>query len=547
MSDMPPPGPGHSRRSFLRLGATLGATALLPVRRAGAQALSVRPDIASTAGSGMLDLYAKAVAKMQDPAINIPPQPYSWTFQAHIHGVPKDPFHPVESDGIYNGSAQLRQRIDLIYGNPAAGTPRAAWKAAALKTWATCPHGSPWFVAWHRWYIFYFEKIIRQMSGAPNFALPYWNYASNDSSSLQLPAPFQDSANPLYEDLRGLGFASGAGTGPQNVPMNNGGFLPFSQTDYNPALSATPLFPSDDDFFEPPDPRYYAFGLTGRLEIQPHDFVHVNIGGLMQNVPVAAIDPIFYVHHCQIDRLWAAWQAAPGSVYNWGNTATAPSQKIWGGRQFTFVGEGGKLVTVTAEGELSTKKMGYEYSSLPTATPPPVMAAAPPRPQAMAAAAPAQGGGLVVGSGGARATVKRGAAPPPGAAAAPQVTAAVPTTLVLKDVKLINRPPAPLHVFVNLPEGAAATLDSPYHVGTLNLFKWDTGSGGPVKDLPQTFGMGHTMPGTGDFTFRIGEVLERQKANNLWDGGDVSVTVTTLGADRSRGRTYVRIGQIVLM
>jgi tyrosinase len=125
--------------------------------------------------------------------------------------------------------------------------------------------------------------------------------------SLQLPVQFQDPTNPLYEDLRGLGFYNPAGAGAQNLPMNDGGYLPFPATDYSPALSATALFPSDDstNFANLPDPRYDVLGLAGRLEIQPHDNVHVNVGGLMSNVPVAAMDPVFFVHHCQIDRLWA--------------------------------------------------------------------------------------------------------------------------------------------------------------------------------------------------------------------------------------------------
>lgn len=291
----------------------------------------------------------------------------------------------------------------------------------------------------------------------------------------------------------------------------------------------------------PPKPQYYAMGLTGRLEIQPHDNVHDNVGGLMSNIPVAAMDPIFYVHHCQIDRLWATWQAATGSVYNWGTTATDPSEQDWGGRKFSFVGEGNKLVTVTAAGQLSTKRLGYEYATLPSARPSMAgVAAAAARPPAVAVAA-AQASGLSVGSEGARATLAPSPTPSP-QAVSPQVT-----TLVLKEVKLISRPPAPLHVFLNLPEGTAPTLDSSHYVGTLNFFNWDTKTGGPMLDMPGHGGSGHAMPGTGEFRFAVGDLLARQKADNLWTGGPVSVTITTLGADRSRGRTYVTIGQVQLL
>jgi tyrosinase len=48
-----------------------------------------------------------------------------------------------------------------------------------------------------------------------------------------------------------------------------------------------------------------------------HDMVHVDVGGAghMGNVPVAAFDPIFWLHHCQVDRLFCLWQAVYPTVY----------------------------------------------------------------------------------------------------------------------------------------------------------------------------------------------------------------------------------------
>ena len=163
---------------------------------------SVRPDINSTAGRTMVDLYAAAVKAMQDPAINYPPRPQSWTFQAYIHAVPLNPFDPANSGGL-RGSA-LRRRIDDIYGNPADGTSQAAWKQAAVQCRATCEHASPFFTTWHRWYLHYFERICRKMSGNTEFMLPYWNYASDIGPSLQLPdrirevSPDPENPNTLF-------------------------------------------------------------------------------------------------------------------------------------------------------------------------------------------------------------------------------------------------------------------------------------------------------------------------------------------------------------
>jgi tyrosinase len=44
-----------------------------------------------------------------------------------------------------------------------------------------------------------------------------------------------------------------------------------------------------------------------------HNGVHVWVGGTMSVIPTAPSDPVFWMHHANIDRLWAQWQTAhPG-------------------------------------------------------------------------------------------------------------------------------------------------------------------------------------------------------------------------------------------
>lgn len=529
-----------SRRDVL-LGGT-AATVVMFGQGAGAQpvATRLRPDIASSAGATMIRLYERAVRAMQDPDINYPPQPQSWTFQAYIHGVPENPFDPATSGGLRTGTAGLRKRIDLIYGNPASGSPQAAWKEAALNCWGTCTHFSPYFTTWHRWYIFYFERICREMCKDNSFQLPYWNYASNIGNSLQMPQAFwNNTSSRLYFDDRGLGFANPQGTGQQNVAMNNGGYMPYSQTDYGPALSAKVMFPSDATYAAPPSAAYFAFGFTGRLECQPHDNVHDNVGGWMANIPSAAGDPIFYVHHCQVDRLYASWEAVPGVTYNWGTTSTDPSEQTWKSQPAFFVDENGKLVKVLLGGAINTSSLGYGYDNLAT---PPSSQLLSLRAVAPAAAVPLQlaamrASNFSVGTGGTTAALQEGAAAPQ--AAAPSG----PTTLVLSDMKLLRRPPAPLSVFINLPKGTAPRLNDPYYVGTINLFNFDLGTGTPmVHDT----GAGHAMPG-GEMRFDVGEVLRQQRARGLWDGRGVTVSVMTIGADNPGDVTYLTIGSVTLL
>ena len=49
--------------------------------------------------------------------------------------------------------------------------------------------------------------------------------------------------------------------------------------------------------------------LTFQTQLESiHDGVHVWVGGTMESIATAAYDPIFWAHHCMIDRLWYLWQ-----------------------------------------------------------------------------------------------------------------------------------------------------------------------------------------------------------------------------------------------
>jgi tyrosinase len=489
----------------------------------------------------MIRLYAAAVEAMQQPAINYPPQPQSWMFQAYIHAVPANPFDPANSGGLRNGTPALAERVNQIYGAPAAGTPQEAWKQAALQCWGSCTHTSPYFTTWHRWYLYYFERICRAMCKDQTFMLPYWNYASDKGASLQLPTAFTDPKTRLIFDDRGLGCANPQGNGPQNVAMNNGGYMPYSLVTYGPALDAMVIFPSDTAFVPLSDPGYAKLGFTGRLECVPHDMVHDSVGGWMGNVPSAAGDPLFYVHHCQIDRLYAIWEEKSGVSYNWGTDATQPDQNTWKTQPSSFVDENGTLVQVKLGDAVNTQTLQYGYDTL--ATPPPAQIAslrvAPlTAPANRVIRAAMRSNNFTVKSGGATLTLA------PELTATPQAAGNNnPTTLVLEDIKLLRRPPAPLSVFINLPKGTAPELNGPYYVGTLNLFNFDLGTGEIMSHADQ----GMAMPAAA-VRFNVTNALQRQRASGVWHGGPVTVTITTIGADTAGATiTYVTIGSVSLV
>jgi hypothetical protein len=68
-------------------------------------------------------------------------------------------------------------------------------------------------------------------------------------------------------------------------------------------------------------------GSKTELEFNPHDGVHQAIGGNMSVVDLSARDPIFFLHHANVDRLWTAWNRR-------GNANS--SEPIW--RDFAFNG-----------------------------------------------------------------------------------------------------------------------------------------------------------------------------------------------------------------
>jgi len=291
-----------SRRDFLQQtsmasGAILGLSTLCP-RRARAVGPFVRRDIGTlSATDTILTSYAAAVSAMQQLDTTDPTNPLGWRYQAAIHGTNAPMTTPGE---------------------------QAAWN--------TCQHNTEFFLSWHRMYLYYFERIIRKMSGDASWALPFWNYES--AAERALPKAFWTPAadsNPLYVSDR--------------IPSWNDGTASL----WDSAVSTSIAFGDIDfgSFYSP-------------LEYNPHDTVHVAIGGLMGVIQTSAQDPIFFLHHCNIDRLWNAWLAQKGGRQDPYNDST------WTTTAFTFFDENKKQVSITGCDILrAQEQLGYVYEGEP--------------------------------------------------------------------------------------------------------------------------------------------------------------------------------------
>ncbi|MGY2049072.1 hypothetical protein [Methylobacterium sp. JK268] len=108
-----------------------------------------------------------------------------------------------------------------------------------------------------------------------------------------------------------------------------------------------------------------------------------------------------------------------------------------------------------------------------------------------------------------------------------------PTTLALSGLRLVRRPPAPLSVFLNLPKDAEPQLNGPYSVATLNFFNVDLAMGQPMTQGDGADHGSHDAAGRTELRYDVGAILAAQQARGLWDGGSITVTVTTIGAERA--------------
>jgi hypothetical protein len=202
-----------------------------------------------------------------------------------------------------------------------AGPPQTAWN--------TCQHGNYFFWSWHRMYLYWFERICRRMACDDCFALPYWDY--NSPSQRQLPPMFRDSASDLFISQRNPSMNSGAGS------------LPAWAVNYSAGLA-----------------QLNFTSASGSLEGLPHNWVHVLVGGWMGSVPTAAQDPIFFLHHCNMDRLWNLWLAQGGGRID------PVFDNTWKNTKWTFFDEEGAQVEMTGcEILRAAQQLHYVYEGEP--------------------------------------------------------------------------------------------------------------------------------------------------------------------------------------
>ncbi len=140
-------------------------------------------------------------------------------------------------------------------------------------------HSNPRFLPWHRIYLLRLEELLQGVD--PTVCLPYWRSSA-------------DQAFPAW--LLGFTPTVNLASGPHTVTRNIGALATLPTTaDVTTAMGNG------------------TFNSFGQAVEGIHNSGHVWVGGSMGGVLTAPTDPIFWMHHAEIDRIWAEWQAAnPG-------------------------------------------------------------------------------------------------------------------------------------------------------------------------------------------------------------------------------------------
>jgi len=232
-------------------------------------------------------------------------------------------------------------------------------------------HRGPAFLPWHREYLRRFELELQNID--PDVTIPYWDWSVDRSTSASIWAPdfIGGDGNSSNNNRVETGpFAHNAGNWPLSIAGpalrrtlgRNSLPLP-DQQQVNDCLAVTPYDSSPWNDSSDPNTSFRNRLEGWRGDGNIHNRAHQWVGGSMM-LGSSPNDPVFFLHHCNIDRLWAIWQFThPNEGYiPLGGTNTAGHN----------IDDPMFPWSDTPRSVLNHRSLGYEYDTDPpsTATPP---------------------------------------------------------------------------------------------------------------------------------------------------------------------------------
>ena len=278
--------------------------------------------------------------------------------------------------------------------------------------------GAYGFLSWHRYFLYQFELQLQTyppvVAGLPPVTIPYWDWS--DPATLTVASflgPNGDVAtanivNQGYFAYNRPGSAPTAAAGGVPAMPANATALPAWWPAALPGWRLPGMFPAanigglkrsfrtlaalpspseiQQTLAMPDFPSFQAALEAGEGLVMPHTIMHNamhpwvgNLVGHMTDAKVSSFDPIFYVLHCNVDRLWAMWQMdghasefplAGGDAQHHRNDIMYPWIGATGGYSTqstvapTIPMPGGLPLKINAD-TLDFRAMGYSYDCIP--------------------------------------------------------------------------------------------------------------------------------------------------------------------------------------
>ena len=297
---------------------------------AGPKKLYTRYNVNSPEGQKMLAKYARAIEIMRQlPEYD----PHSWTWWWNTHWIKGPPAF------LWDYSRKKKTEVIASLPQDMQAFAEAVWDGCQAHPYnpSNPEQYQQWyFLPWHRLMLYQFEGVIREVLHDENFSLPYWNPVTGNPDDLSLPAVFRDPGSALYDGTR--------------WPWVNGG----ERIDklYKDWLTLDAL--NEKLYINSPTG---SLGFNPRLDINPHFLTHLAIGGDMSDFATVGGDPLFYLHHSNMDRIWESWNRLGNSN---------PTDPKYLNRTFAFGDRSGKRVDLPVSAGDRTAQLGYEYDSYET-------------------------------------------------------------------------------------------------------------------------------------------------------------------------------------
>src|ERR1700675_4081325 len=287
----------------------------------------IRYNVNSPEGQVMLAKYAQAIEIMR----TLPDyDTHSWTWWWNTHWIKGPP--------AFLWDYSRKKKTEVI-----AALPKE-YQADAEAVWDGCqahPYNPSnpeqyqqwYFLPWHRLMLNQFEGVIREVLHDETFTLPYWNPVTGNPDDLIVPAVFRAPGTTLYNGTR--------------WPWVNGG----ERIDilYRDWLSLDAL---NEDFYI--DSPTGSHGFNPKLDTNPHFLTHLAVGGDMADFATVGGDPLFYLHHANLDRIWESWNRLGH---------TNPTDPKYLNRTFAYGDRSGKRIDLPVTAADRVAQLGYEYDT----------------------------------------------------------------------------------------------------------------------------------------------------------------------------------------